>query len=1139
MSNVRAVPEGAVGYVLAEIVGKITGTVLYLGSNEAELTQLAHELEYFLPTQKILIFPAWDTTPYDRSSPSQQVVMQRLRCLACLAEGERNVVVLTTISAIMQYIMPASALREASMRVISGSKRQAVMQILSRGGYVRRETAAEPGEFAVRGSIIDVVPADSECGYRLDFFGDDCEAIRQFSLETQRTMQVVECCQILPASEVLLGETEAQQFITNYHQHFGVPRQLDPLYEAIKEQRRYAGMEQWLPFYYPERAQIWDYFQEPPQLFARLDPEQAYKQKWEEIIASFAVRQALRAQKGLSEVQYQPIPPEEMWVSQEKLVHYLAGTNATLLSRFAEGQAEAKSMVAAFAEAGQHTAKAIAILQKYAAEARKHNRYVIIGCTDAGGIERIQQLLAQYQIDSMKLISWRAISKATVNIIHLAELSLAHSFAAPTYLFIAEQDLLGKRASRRMSSRRKLTHLMKELSSLTPGELVVHSEHGLGRFEGLHTLQVQGVLHDFLLLIYADGDKLYIPVENSNDLTRYGADGDGRLDKLGGVAWQERKAKLKAKINALAGELIKIAAARALLSAPHMVPPAELYASFCGYFPHAETEDQLRSIQDVEADLAAGRPMDRLVCGDVGFGKTEVALRAAFCGLFAEQEDGSYNRMQVAIVVPTTLLCQQHFTNISTRFASMGQQLHLRICQLSRLVSAKEAKLVTEGLESGEVDIVVGTHALLAKSIKFANLGLLIIDEEQHFGVAQKERLKQLKDSVHVLTLSATPIPRTLHMAISGMRELSLIATPPPNRLPVRTYIMPYDPAIVREACLREKARGGRIFFVAPFVSDLDEIRQRLRELLPECKAAVAHGQMPANQLDQIMQSFYDGVYDVLIATNIIESGLDVPSANTIFIHSPDHFGLAQLYQLRGRVGRGGVQAHAYLLLPERRQLTQMANRRLEVMQSLDSLGAGFQLASHDMDLRGYGNMLGDAQSGHIREVGVELYQSMLEEAIQEAKSGKQVANQGKKIEVNLGISVLLPDSYIAEVSLRIGLYRRIGDLENIQELEEFKQEMHDRFGPLPEEAEHLLQVMRIKQICKQLGISNLDAGPKGIVLTFNPTQNVGPEAIINFLKTHHQNTKLRENNKLVISKAFASAEERVGYALRILGELS
>ena len=662
--------------------------------------------------------------------------------------------------------------------------------------------------------------------------------------------------------------------------------------------------------------------------------------------------------------------------------------------------------------------------------------------------------------------------------------------------------------------------------------MVVHIDHGIGRYAGLKTLDVQGAPHDTLELHYGGEAKLYLPVENIDLLTRYGAESEGViLDRLGGAAWQARKARAKERLREMAIGLIRIAAERAMRTTDAIDPPHGVFDEFCARFPYEETDDQLAAIADVLQDLGSGKPMDRLICGDVGFGKTEVALRAAFVVAMSGQ--------QVAIVAPTTLLARQHYKTFSERFEGWP----VRVRRLSRLVPAKEAAETREALQNGEVEIVIGTHAVLGKQVGFKNLGLVIVDEEQHFGVKAKEKLKELRADVHMLTLTATPIPRTLQMSLSGIREMSIIATPPVDRLAVRTYVTPYDPVVIREALLREKYRGGQAYYVAPRINDLPEMERFLREQVPEVKFVVGHGQMSPTQLEEVMGAFYDGQYDVLLSTTIVESGLDIPTANTLVINRADMFGLAQLYQLRGRVGRSKARAYAYLTTPAEKQITLSAEKRLKVLQSLDSLGAGFQLASHDLDIRGGGNLLGDEQSGHIREIGVELYQQMLEDAVAELKArvGSEglIPDRGWSPQINTGAAVLIPEDYVPDLNVRLALYRRLSDAEKAQDREALAAELIDRFGPLPPEADQLLKVVAIKGLCREANVAKIDVGPKGAVVSFRGDEFKNPLGLVQFVAKNGVAWKLRPDHKVVVKGEWETPVQRLTAAEKVLTELA
>jgi transcription-repair coupling factor (superfamily II helicase) len=748
-------------------------------------------------------------------------------------------------------------------------------------------------------------------------------------------------------------------------------------------------------------------------------------------------------------------------------------------------------------------------------------RKVLIACYSEGSKERLKTMLSHSGVSDLKDCEhYTDVAKLKSGQTGLAIIPLESGFVADDLAVMTEQDILGDRLARRASKRRKSDNFLTEVSSLNEGDLVVHIDHGVGRFEGLETLKAAGTVHDCLKIVYEGGDKLFVPVENIEVLTRFGSDeGITHLDKLGGAGWQARKARVKKDLMIMAEGLLKIAAAREMHRAQRLTIDKDHYNSFAARFPYQETEDQLRSIDAVVADLDNPRPMDRLVCGDVGFGKTEVALRAAYVAAKA----GS----QVAVAVPTTLLARQHYNNFIKRFEGSG----IRVGQLSRLTAAKDAKLTKDGLTDGAVSIVIGTHALFAKDVKFANLGLVIVDEEQRFGVKQKEKLKELKADVHVLTLTATPIPRTLQMALTGVKDMSLITTPPVDRLAIRTFVLPFDPLVIREAILREHYRGGQTFYVCPRISDMRELEEQLKELVPEVKVITAHGQMTPTDLEDRMSAFYDGQYDILLTTQIIESGIDIPTANTMIIHRADMFGLAQLYQIRGRIGRSRVRAYAYLTFDPHKKLTSQALKRLEVIETLDTLGSGFQLASHDMDIRGAGNLLGEEQSGHIREVGVELYQQMLEEAVAVARAGGDelpVMQQGWSPQINMGTSVLIPESYVQDLGVRMSLYRRLADLETKTDLEGFAAEMIDRFGKLPQEVENLLDIVAIKQFCRKAGIDKVEAGPKGAVLGFYKDTPPNIPGLMEWIAGYKGAVKLRHDQKIVVVRHWEETEQRV-----------
>lgn len=1103
-------------------------SVLYVTLDDARAARVAEELAFFAPEAEVLSFPAWDCVPYDRVSPHATITSRRIACLSRLVHApESKRIVITTVNALSQRVLPKAIMSQASFVAQVGDEidRDALSHFLVDNGYVNTPTVTEPGEFALRGGIIDIFAPGEEEGVRLDLFGDTLDTIRSFDPLTQISGEKRESVSLLPASEVLLNEASIAQFRKEYRALFGAVTGDDPLYEAVTEGRKYAGMEHWLPLFYDEMALLSDYLPGATVAWDHLSQE-AYEERMAMVADSYATR-AAHADSLVNQVAYHPIPVATHFVDMAELQRSLSGAQWQLTPFADEGAAQslgASAVPNLLQEAQAKNQTPIARLQEYVAG---QDAICLLACSSEGTRTRLSHMLEQVDVSHVLIARWgeRKKLKRKDGKLGLVVMSLDAGFATDDLVVISEQDVLGERMFRSNKRKRKTENFLAEASSLEAGEVVVHRDHGIGRFEGLETLVVQEKAHDCLKLIYRDGDRLFVPVENMDLISRYGA-GEGEqvvLDKLGGISWQQRTEALKKRIKLAAEQLLGIAAKRALNKAPSF-EPGESYEAFYARFPYAETEDQERAIEEVLGDLAKGSPMDRLVCGDVGFGKTEVALRAA--QVVARPADGKA-RAQVAVVTPTTLLCRQHYQSFSERFAGTD----VKIAQLSRLVSAKQAREVKQGLKDGEIDIVIGTHALLSEQIGFEQLGLLVVDEEQRFGVVQKEALKKLKANTHVLTLTATPIPRTLQLSLAGIRELSLITTAPVDRLAVRTYVMPFDPVIVREAILREHYRGGRSFFVCPRISDIEEMMPKLKELVPEVKIVSAHGQMPADELDGLMDAFYDGKYDVLLATTIVESGLDIPAANTIIIHHADRFGLAQLYQLRGRVGRSKLRAYAYLTTEPRLRPTPQAVKRLEVMQKLDTLGAGFSLASHDMDIRGFGNLLGEEQSGTIKEVGVELYQEMLREHIikHRAEEDAQEAAEHFSPHISLGLSVMIPDRYVPDLSVRMGLYRRAAALQDAAEVEAFASELIDRFGGMPEEVENYITVLLLKQRCREAGIGSIELGGKGAVIGFHQDRVANPEALFAYIQQHAGSLKLRADQKLVVmGLAELSTEERV-----------
>jgi transcription-repair coupling factor (superfamily II helicase) len=1146
--TIGPVPAGVEPLLLAEIA-RAEGPTAYILSDGQRLSDIEQMLGFAAPDIPVLTLPGWDCLPYDRVSPSADVSARRLSALSALIAHARKphpAIVLVTVNAALQKMAPKDVIEGLAFSARPGAtiRMNDVAALLERNGFERVATVREVGEFAVRGGILDVFVPGSQEPVRLDFFGDTLETIRSFDPASQRTTGQARSLDLNPMSEVSLTPETISHFRTRYLALFGATTRDDALYQAVSEGRRYAGMEHWLPLFYDHLDSVFDYLS-GFRIVTDHVVREAAAERSKLVLDYYEARRESGAPAKHQTSQgtpYKPVPSDQLYLTVEQFSAALASGHAIRLSPFSEHDGEARKVVPIDARLGVRWAKnanesapegeRVNVFDqavKYIADKRARGSKVLITGWSEGSLDRLLQVLVEHGLGNIKPVaSFAEVGKLKAGEAAAAVLSLESGFETGDLIVIGEQDILGDRMVRRSKRRKRGADFIAEVAGLDEGSIVVHAEHGIGRFVGLRTIEAAGAPHACLELVYAGDAKLYLPVENIDLLSRYGSEGtDAILDKLGGVAWQARKAKLKKRLLDMAGGLIRIAAQRLTRRAPVLTTPEGIYDEFAARFPYEETEDQLTSIEAVRDDLGAGRPMDRLVCGDVGFGKTEVALRAAFIA--------AMNGVQVAVVVPTTLLARQHYKSFTERFRG----LPIRLAQASRLVGSKELALTKKEVAEGKTDIVVGTHALLGTSIDFANLGLLIIDEEQHFGVKHKERLKELKSDVHVLTLSATPIPRTLQLALTGVRELSLITTPPVDRMAVRTFISPFDGLVIRETLMREHYRGGQSFYVCPRLADLEDVQAFLQSDVPELKVAVAHGQMPATELEDIMNAFYEGRYDVLLSTTIVESGLDVPRANTLIVHRADMFGLAQLYQLRGRVGRSKVRAFALFTLPVNKTLTGPAERRLKVLQSLDTLGAGFQLASHDLDIRGAGNLLGDEQSGHIKEVGFELYQQMLEEAVAELKGEDEVIDSGWSPQISVGTPVMIPDDYVPDLHLRLMLYRRLGEITELADIDAFGAELIDRFGPLPIEVQHLLKIVYVKSLCRTANVEKLDAGPKGVVVHFRNRDFPNPAGLVGYIAKQGTMAKVRQDQSIFFQRDFPTPEKRLAGAAMLMTQLA
>ncbi|UWQ17557.1 transcription-repair coupling factor [Jannaschia sp. M317] len=1130
--RVGGAPEGFDARVLLKELER-GRPVVHVARDDKRAEAMAAALRFHAPGTTVVRLPAWDCLPYDRVSPAADVSAARMSTLTALAHGlTGKFILLTTLGAVTQRVPARATLKGAGFaaRVDQRIDEAALRDFLVRMGFTQTPTVMEQGDWSPRGGIIDIWPPGEPAPVRLDLFGDTLDGLRRFDPVTQRTTEQLKMIELAPVSEVILDGPAITRFRQTYRIEFGAAGTDDPLYEAVTAGRKAQGIEHWLPFFHETLETLPDFL--PDAAWVMDDASLAHHaDRWVQILDMYDNRREAMKAKGRVDSVYKPAPPDGLYLSPEAFGAVLTGKRVLHLSPFST--APGPGVIDAGGRAGRSFAperqleavNLFEVLAEHIAEKRRTGA-VVIASYSGGARERLQGLLEDQDVAGARPI--KRASEVASGELGLAIWPLDRGFEGPVgdgrLTVISEQDVLGERLIRGKKKKRRAENFLTEAQALSVGDLVVHVDHGVGRFVGFETVDAAGAPHECLTLEYAGGDRLFLPVENIELLSRFGSE-EGLLDKLGGGAWQARKARLKERIRQIAERLMRIAAERALRRAPMLEAPADMWETFAARFPYEETDDQMQAIEDVASDLGSGRPMDRLVVGDVGFGKTEVAMRAAFIAAATGK--------QVAVIAPTTLLARQHAKSFSDRFRG----LPMVVRQLSRFVTPKDATATRAGIADGTVDIAIGTHALLAKQVKFADLGLLVIDEEQHFGVSHKERLKEMRSDVHVLTLSATPIPRTLQMSLTGVRDLSVIGTPPVDRLAIRTYVSEFDAVTVREALLREHYRGGQSFMVVPRISDLSEMEQFLREQLPELSYVIAHGQLAAGDLDERMNAFYDGRYDVLLSTTIIESGIDIPTANTMVIWRADMFGLSQLYQIRGRVGRSKTRAYAYLTTKPRAKLTPQAERRLKALGSIDALGAGFNIASQDLDLRGGGNIIGEEQSGHMKEVGFELYQSMLEETISKLKAGAadlpDALSDDWSPQINLGVPVLIPEGYVPDLDLRLGLYRRLSGLDRKVELEGFAAELIDRFGPLPREVNVLLRVVRIKAMCKAAGIEKLNVGAKGATVEFHQNRFARPEGLVAFIKDRKGTAKIK-GDKLVVLQEFPKEGDRIkgGFAI-------
>ena len=1113
-------PSDSKGFIISQIIAQnkfTTNDIVFIANNDAEMLFVANQIKFFSPTLPIITFPAFDSLPYDRSSPKPQILAQRIKALFLLQKQATTPrLIITSVNAIVQKTIAKNNLQNIGLSISKGDKIlvRSIANLLINLGYTRQTTANEVGEFAMRGGIVDVVlqQAGDIIGYRLDFFGEEVESIKIFDPITQLSYEEVKKLEILPTSELFFQTENLQIFKAKYRSYFSYQSN-DLLYDAISNNRHYPGLENWLPlFYEQDLVNIFDYFLQPL-IFYDKNLDENIKYRFKTINEYYQNR--LDEQKIHPENLYNPILPELLYakfnINNQKLVIEFSENEKLSNQNLVKLDLNIRSIPNFTATARINKQDPLMLFSQYL-EANQHKKnQFLLGYLQPSMQDRLPKLLHDYQVYTHQISNFTEFNQAPANKIYLTKLPLHFGFSAENLFIVGEQALFGDKTSHQHSNKSGSQRIIEETLAISCNELVVHRDYGIGKFLGIQPLVVLGNKIDMLKILYANNDTLFVPVDDVGLIYRYSAENPAiQLDKLGNSnSWKTRCKKTQDKIKLTAEELLKIAAIRKTTQGIIFEPDQHLYNEFIAHFGFTETPDQARAILEVEQDLQSGKPMDRLICGDVGFGKTEVALRASAMACLQK------NATQVAIIAPTTILARQHYRNFSKRFSYSK----IKIALLSRLTSIKEAKNIKENLQKGEIDIIIGTHSLLSDSVKFANLGLVIIDEEQHFGVSQKEKLKKLKNAVHLLTLSATPIPRTLQMSLGGVKDLSLIATPPLDRLAVRNFVLPYDSVIIKEAIMREYNRSGQVFFVVPRIKDLQEILPRLQVLLPELTIAVANGQIPGAKLEQIMSEFLEGKIDVLLSTTIIESGIDIANANTMIIYKAEHFGLAQLYQLRGRVGRGKIRGYCYFMLDKNQKTSKENMKKLEVMQKLDSLGVGFNVASSDLDIRGSGNLLGEEQSGNINEVGAEFYQQLLFETVNQLKTNEgehENYHLSHQVAVKLGVSMFIAEEYMPDISLRMSFYKKISCLKTETEYQNLLNELINRFGNPQPETINLLEMAILKNRCCQMQIASLELVSQGIQLAFYENKCSFAEKILAFSMQKQNKFKILPQQKLL-----------------------
>ena len=1137
INSINGIRDGLIPFVLAYLTKK--NNVFYIAMNDLELSQINRFISSNFKEINVCPIPSWDCLPFDVSSPNYNIISERVKTFTDMSfklndESNNNNLFLTTINGVFLKTASVDFYKQNFINIkkekeISFNN---IRDFLIKIGYSRVQTVRELGEFSIRGSILDVFPIGHGKAFRIDFLGDYIDSIKEMDPLTQRSNLSIMEIDIYPSNEYLLNEKNIQNFRSKFRSVVGSKSLDSDIYEKITSGIKFNGIEHFLPLMHQNSlCSIFDFLNKKNLIVLLTKNFSNLISRREEEILSFS------EDRILNNEDYSSIKVEDLYLTKFEIEDKFNYFKTIKFNEFDILDNEKSNLnlnskpliIDNFVKDDEHKNKVHNIIEFCINENKKGKKVLLVTEEQA----RLKNLINFFEESLVN----NNIKFETIEIQNLIvdNLKSSFSFTVSPYLesfyfnnqyVIFDRDLFGIPKQKKRSWRRKTENFLKDVNSIDAGDLVAHIDHGIGRYDGLEKISSNGIDHDCLRLIYYGGDKLYLPVENMNLLSRVGDSSFSReLDKLGAASWQSRKANVKKRIRDMAEKLIRVAAQREVINTDRIEIPKN-YEEFSNKFPFELTDDQENAINEIISDFEVGKLMDRLICGDVGFGKTEVAIRASFIIASAGY--------QVALVAPTTILVKQHYKSFFERFKNTS----IKVSALSRMTNVSERQSIKQDLISGDINIIIGTHALLSNDVDFNNLGLLIIDEEQHFGVAQKEKIKELQGNIHVLTLTATPIPRTLQLSLSGIKKLSLISTPPVNRLAIRTFVIEWDSVVLIDALLREKNRGGQIFVVCPRVKDIDSLYDRINKMTPELSISVAHGQMKVNELDKSINDFSEGKVDILISTNIIESGIDIPNANTMIIHKSDMFGLSQLYQLRGRVGRGKQRAYTYFTIEKNKILLKKSQQRLDVIKTLDNLGAGFSLASYDMDIRGAGNLLGDEQSGQIKEVGVELYQDMLKDAVNSFKNGSKQIEEVWSPSISLGLSVLIPENYVYDLSTRMSLYRKAGELLNSDDIKNFSDELFDRFGPPPSQVNNLLTTLMIKNKCLKCKINFVDAGPKGLLLGFKNNFFKETEKLITLVNNSSGQLKIRPDQKLFFQKSLKTNEDKIETALSLINQL-